>query len=140
MDVESRYRVHDRLCGHIDRHRGGCGPQRVGETWQSVFEHKHRFGLEAGCREKHVEHHLALGDEAPLPAGEVAFANGQVGRHARVGRVVDADDFHAQLPRGLQRAKSTELATTETEENAIAAPASTGDSMPDAASGMPIRL
>ena len=91
-------------------------------------------------REEHVEHDLALGDEAALATGEVALANRKIGRDARIGGIVDADYFHAQRLSGFQRASKTEFATTETEEKAIAAPASTGDSIPDAASGTPTRL
>ena len=140
MDMEAGDGVHDGLRRRIDRHRGGRETQRVGEARQPVLQHQHRFRLETRGGEEHVQHDLALGDETAMPTGEVAFADGQVGRDARIGGIVDADDFHAQDRRGFQRASSTELATTDTEENAIAAPASIGDSKPVAASGMPIRL
>ena len=140
MDMEAGDRVHHGLRRRIDGHRGRRETQGVGKARQPVFQHQHRFRLEARGGEEHVQHDLAFGDETAMPTGEVALADGQVGRDARIGRIVDADDFHAQDRRGFQRASRAEFATTETEENAIAAPAIIGDSMPSAASGMPIRL
>ncbi len=46
---------------------------------------------EAPGRKQHVEHDLALGDEAALAADEIALANVAIGGNARIVGVVDRD-------------------------------------------------
>jgi hypothetical protein len=50
---------------------------------------------EAPGREQHVEHHLAFGDEAALPAGKNAPGDIEIGWDAWTLRVVDASEVHA---------------------------------------------
>ena len=82
VDMETGDGIHDGLRRDEDGHRGGRETQRVRETRQPALQHQHRFRLETGGGEEHVQHDLALGDETALPAGKVAFADGQVRRDA----------------------------------------------------------
>ena len=107
MDVEAGDGVHHGLRRDVDRHRRRRQAQRVGEALQPVFQHQHGFRLEARCRKQHVEHDLALGDEAALPADEIAFADRKIGCDARIGRIVDADEFHVSSRPAFQRASSS---------------------------------
>ena len=145
MDVEAGDGVHHGLRRDIDRHGGRGERQRLLHALQPAVEDERGFGLEATGGEKHVQHHLALGDETVLPPDEIALADGAIGGDARIVGVFYADRRrrHGHFPavkRGFQRVSKAELVTTETEENAIAAPAKTGDRTPKAASGMPMTL
>ena len=71
--------------------------QSLVEAGQPVLENQNRFDGEALGREQDVQHHLAFGNEAALPASEIALANVEIGGDARVLRVVDTDWDHVHL-------------------------------------------
>jgi len=86
--------IHDGRRNDIDRQAGRRLAKDIFEAGQTVFQNQNGFGEKAGAGQQYVENHPALGDKAPLPPGQIAFADVEEGSDPRVGRVLNAYRVH----------------------------------------------
>ena len=73
----------------MDRHAVGHPGQQRRKRFGASGRDEDRLGPEARAREQDAQNHLALGDEAPVVADEIALADVEIGRDPRIGRIVD---------------------------------------------------
>jgi hypothetical protein len=95
MDREADDGVHHLLSGGVDGKVVGKGRDQVALGLQPMIGDQQRPGPVTRRAGQQAHHHLPLGDEEPLAADEVAFANVAVGGDARIAGVVDGLD-HAR--------------------------------------------
>src|SRR5262249_26122094 len=81
---------------------------------------------------------IALGARRLLEEADALVVANRLGGNA--GRSGDGAGIHDRAPSGRQRRRRRKFATTETLDNAIAAPARIGLKTPSAASGTPTTL
>lgn len=94
MDLEPHQLIHEPSVRHVDGHAGAKLAQQRLELGEAVFADQDALDGEPSLPHEHGEHHLALGDERPLPSHQVGLANVAIVRHPGVVQGVDG----AQVP------------------------------------------
>ena len=103
MDREPGDPVHDGLRRDIDRNRRGRPFEQGLKRLDAPLGQEQRLDSMPGLGQKRAQNYFALGDEPPLAADEVAFADGQVVGHPRIGGVVDGQNRGHGTLRGFAR-------------------------------------
>ena len=79
MHVEADDTIKNVAIRHIDRHVIGKAFENLGHSVEPIAQQQDLLGRKSPARRmrfgKHAQHDRAFGDEAVLPASQVAFAN-----------------------------------------------------------------
>ncbi len=95
MKMETNDAVKNIGLGDVDRNLSRKARNDVGDAFDAVSEQQDLLRLEAAACQmglsQHPQHDGTFGNEAVLPAGQVALADGAEFRDARVIRTLDRD-------------------------------------------------
>ncbi|QTK80657.1 hypothetical protein AT6N2_C3158 [Agrobacterium tumefaciens] len=95
MQVETDNTIQHRRFRHVNRDIIGDFGKDIRNAGKTVAQDQDAFRRKGPTRlvsgSQHAQHHRTLGNETPLPAGEITLANVAKGGNARVGRVFNRD-------------------------------------------------